>query len=319
VSRSVLTAPLLAFAFVIERLRGVPGARWVDRRAPWIVALLLLGAAVALAVWMAQRSPERVSMADLAAGSLSHMQSWVIVSGDLAASASSADGDYRYNLTDPGVPDARIVVYSSVELPEGPGTVSGTLLGGSSPRQPGFGWVGQLRADAFLAREPDPPWIAIGLAALALVIGAGHRTSYPMFFGQPPREMKATPLSMDVAVRRDWPFDQHVVPASLAWQPGAPVGLNFGDGRPVSLRLHSAHSGVDAGELRTLRNSQPALIVRPAMGDMALTFKATDQRDAVYAALMADVARPEVHRRVQPASSGAVDGSGAMDGSADGG
>src|SRR4029453_10428373 len=115
-----------------------------------------------------QRSPQRVSMAGLYAGDLSQMQTWIIVSGDLLEEASSSSPTHQYALTDASVPDAKLIVSSEVPLAAGQTTVSGILVGGTGGAQPGFGWVGQLRADPELAREPDPPWIAIGLVAAAV-------------------------------------------------------------------------------------------------------------------------------------------------------
>ena len=119
-------------------------------------------------------------MADLVAGDLSHLQTWIIVSGDLRDEGSSPPR-YRYAMTDAGVPDAKLIVMSEIELPVGEATVSGILVGGTSGAQRGFGWLGQLRADSELAREADPPWIAIALVVLAAFIGIGARTSYPVF------------------------------------------------------------------------------------------------------------------------------------------
>ncbi len=286
-SRSILRLPVVVFAFVVEQLRRIPGARQIERRAPWVVSALLLVALVALSVWMAQRSPQRISMAELVAGDLSRMQSWIIVSGELHAEPASANG-YRYTLTDSTVPDAVMTVTSPVELAVGQTTVSGTIVGGAQRARDGFGWVGQLRADSVLAHEPDPPWIAIALAATALFIAVAGRTFYPMFFSQAPPIPEPQTMKLQVGVRRDWPPSRQVVPGSLVLQPGAPVELRLPT-ETQQLRLHSAHSSVEVGELRRLLDSEPALVVRPATGELTISFASPDDRDAAFAALAADV------------------------------
>lgn len=253
----------------------------------------MIAALVALSVWMAQRSPQRISFAELASGNLSRMQSWIIVSGELRAEPVSAT-QYRYTLTDPAVPNALMTVESQVELAVGQTTVSGTLVGGASRAQDGFGWVGQLRADSVLAREPDPPWIAIALAATALFIAVGGRTFYPMFFRETPPVLKPEAVTLQVGVRREWPSSGgqgQVVPGTLVLQRGAPVELRVAT-ETQQLRLHSAHSSVESGELRRLFSSEPALILRPATGEVTISFASPDDRDAAFAALVADVMSP---------------------------
>lgn len=292
-SRSILRFPLVAFAFVIEQLRHIPGARQIERRAPWVVSALLAAAFVALVVWMSQRSPQRISFPELVAGNLSRMQSWIIVSGELRAEPTS-NTTYRYTLTDPAVPNALLTVESQVELAVGRTTVSGTIVGGASRAQDDFGWVGQLRADSVLAKEPDPPWIAIALLGTALFIGFGSRTFYPTFFRQARPVVKPETVTLEVGVRRDWPLSGgrgQVVPGTLAVRPGAPLELRVAD-ETQQLRLHSAHSSVESGELRTLSSAEPALILRPATGELTVSFATPDDRDAALGALVADVRSP---------------------------
>lgn len=279
--------PLVAFAFVVEQLRRIPGARLIERHTTFVVSVVAFTALVALAVWAAQRSPQRITMGELVAGDLSRMQSWIIVSGELSAEPISIAG-YRYKLTDPAVPDARMIVVSDVELPVGETTVSGTLIGGTSRPQEGFAWIGQLRADPVLAREPDPPWITIALAAAALFIAVGARTSYPMFFRQTSMMKAPEKKTLQVGVRHEWPPSaDKVVPGALALQPGAPVELREGT-ETQQLRLHSAHSSFEVGVLSRLNDSEPALVVRPSTGDLIITFGSFDDRDAAFAALVAD-------------------------------
>lgn len=293
VLRSILRFPLVLFAFVVEQLRRVPGAREIERRAPWVVSALMLAALVALSVWMAQRSPQRITFAELVAGKLSRMQTWIIVSGELSAAPASTT-QYRYTLTDPAVPDAVLIVESQVELDVAQTTVSGTIAGGASRAQDGFGWVGQLRADSVPAKEPDPPWIAITLAAVGLFIGLGSRTFYPKFFRRVPAHLDSATTTIQVGLRRDWPSsggNGQVVPSSVVLQRGAPVELRTG-AENQQVRLHSAHSGIEAGELHWLFNSEPALILRPSTGELTVTFATSGDRDTAYAALMVDVLTP---------------------------
>lgn len=250
----------------------------------------MLAALAALAVWMGQRSPQRLSFAELVGGNLSHMQSWIIVSGELRTYPLSTTV-YRYTLTDPTVPNAVLTVESQVELTVGQSTVSGTLVGGARRARDDFGWIGQLRADSVLAREPDPPWIAIALSAAALFITVAGRTSYPMFFRQAPPIPGPQTMTLHVGVRREWPPSAGpVVPGTLVLQPGSQVELRVPTGTQ-QLRLHSAHSGVEVGELRWLFDSVPALVVRPATGELTISFASPDDRDAAVAALVADVHR----------------------------
>jgi hypothetical protein len=215
------------------------------------------------------------------------MQTWIIISGDLRADPG-ATPPYRYTLTDPQVPDARLLVTSEAELQVGPTTVSGTLVGGAVRGQPGFGWIGQLRADAVLAREPDPPWIAITLAAAALLLALGSRSFYPTFFRQVPRLVRPRTTTLPVGVRREWPPSSGPVErGKIVLEPGAPVELRTPT-ETQQLRLHSVHSSFEVGELRRLRDSQPVLVVRPASGDLTIYFASVDDRDAAFGALMAD-------------------------------
>lgn len=292
-SLSILRFPVVALAFLVEQLRHLPGAREVERRAPWVVAVLMVAALAVLAVGMAEQTPQRISIADLVEGKLAPMQSWIIVSGELRAQQVSTT-DHRYVLTDPTVPNAVIFVTSQNELPLGVATISGHLVGGTRRAQAGTGWVGQLRADPVITREPDPPWIAIALAAAALFVAVGSRTFYPMFFRQAPRVPAPAAKTMQVGVRRGWPpAAGPVVSGTLEVQRGAPVALRVPTETQL-LRLHSPHSSVEVGELRRLFGSEPALVVRPATTEeLTVSFASVDERDVAYAALVADVQRPD--------------------------
>lgn len=140
IARGTWRGLLLGFAFLGEQLRRLPGFRLVERFSSWIAALLLGAAVVSLAIWMAQRSPQRVSMAELASGALSSMQTWVIVSGDVRAEQSAAPG-YQYVLTDPAVPIALLHISSQVELPVGAAHGSGGGLARAAPVTPVYAGV----------------------------------------------------------------------------------------------------------------------------------------------------------------------------------
>ena len=71
---------------------------------------------------------------------------------------------------------------------------------------------------------------------------------------------------------------------------------------PRIIRLHSAHSGADAGVLRTLSTTEPALVVRPSTGELLFLFATDAARDAVYEALVADAARARDQRTAAAAA-----------------
>lgn len=290
-SGRVLRIPLVAFAYLIEQLRHLPGARWVERHANVVVAVLLLAAFLVVAVSMAQRSPQRISLAELVHGDLAPMQTWIIVSGDLEGQDAQTS-TYRYNLTDPAVPDGTLVVFSQDPLPKGHVTVSGTLIGGATRAVAGFAWLGQLRADPVLAREPDPPWAGIAMAAVGLFIAFGSRTSYPMFFREAAADRAPRRATLPVGVRREWPpTPQPAVPGTVVLQTGQPIELRAQGAEPQRLRIHSAHSSVEVGALCWLSEAEPVLVVRPAAGDIVLSFNSADERDDALAALLADARR----------------------------
>ena len=295
----VFRTPIVAFSYAIQQLRRLPGARFVQEHQFLVIGSLVFVASIVLTAWAATRSPQRVSMGDLTAGSLSSLQSWIIITGDLAAD-SQTGGQFRYVLTDPNEADATLAVSSGTELPVGRTTVSGTLVGGNAPRMEDFAWRGQLVADSELAREPDPPWLAIGLFALAGFIGAAGRTSYPTFFKETPRPVAPLDGTMRARARRDWSVDDEFVDATLTSRPGQPLEVQLAGVGSQTIRLHSVHSGADTGVIRTTSTSEPALVVRPSTGELLFTFATDAERDSVFASLVADVAAS----RSQPITSG---------------
>lgn len=305
---TVLRVPLVAYGYLVERLRRLPVAGSVLRHTALVAGGLLAGAAVAFAVWAGTVAPQRVTLADLVVGNLSHMQTWIIVSGDLSAGAQRAVG-YRYVLTDAALPNAIMNVVSDMELQVGRTIVSGSYTGGREPvplvdLASGYRWIGMMRADAVPASENGPPWVSMGMLAAALLLLTAARVSYPMFFGQRPRPTGLRALTVPVGVRRgSLSTVGQVVPGTLVLQPGAPVELRVSDADPQRLRLHSARTGVEAGELRHLSGTEPALWVQPATGEMTLSFSSQDDRDAAYAALIADAEQGSQARVPGPAAS----------------
>ena len=293
---TVLQLPLLAYGFLVERLRHVPVAGTILRHTSLVAGGLVAAAALAFVVWAGTVAPQRVTLADLVVGNLSHMQTWIIVSGDLTEGAERTLG-YRYVLTDPTLPNAIMNVLSDVELHVGSTTVSGSYTGGREPvplvdLAAGYRWIGTMRADAVLGTEAGAPWVSIGLVTAAVLLVIAARVSYPMFFGQAPRRVVQRAMTMQVGVRRGaLTAVEPPLPGSLVIQPGVPVELRTSEGGTKELRLHSVRTGVEVGALRHLGSSEPALRVQPATGDLTLSFVSVDERDEAYAALIADAGR----------------------------
>ena len=265
----------------------------LQKHSALVATVLFVAAFISLGVWLSQRSPQRVTMADLVAGNLSSLQSWIIVTGDLQQAATASENGLRYNLTDPEVPNATLTVFSTAPLATGLTTVSGTLIGGRQAATLGYAWVGQMRADSMLAEEPGPPWLAGSLAGLAALWVIAGRTPYPVFFGSrsttaAARE-SAKPRSLNVRVRAERELsDAQVVDGVLRLNAEGPVELRTPDFGNQQLRLHSAKTSLEVGELRSLKASQPALIVRPSTGELTISFANAADRDAAVAALVAD-------------------------------
>jgi len=261
---NALRLPLLAFGYVVARIRRVPGARFVAPFVPWLVRGAFLAAFVLLLLWMAEASPQRMSLADLAAGKLSPMQSWVIVSGELQEERGSVPGAYRYRLIDPATPNAYLDVRSAVEWPLGSTTLSGMILGGRDGVPGGYVWSAPFQADPVLADELPPPAIAFVLIGFGILVLAGRRTSYPMFVAETPAEVPPGWGLVNVIVHPEAATSSpRAQPATLDRDTGVGTGeLRVQGSGPVPVRLHSAFTSVDVGELRGLRSSEPALRVR---------------------------------------------------------
>ncbi len=281
---------VLGVAFVGDRLRRLPGSGLVERFPGWTFALLFVVAMLAGAVWASQKSPQRISLADLSVGALAPMQTWIIVSGDVAAGSSSAT--HQYVLTDPAVAGARLIITSDVELPVGRTTVSGKLIGGDSRAPQGYDWVGHLQADPVTAQEQDPPWITIGLLGLGVLVIVVARTHYPVFFGDSPARVAPSRARIEVGVRRGWSPRDEIVPGTLAIEPGERVRLETSDGEIRDLRLQSASSSIEVGRFQALSGHELVLRLVASGGDLALKFANAADRDIAYSALAATAAMP---------------------------
>ena len=288
---SVIRVPIVAIAFVFEQLKRLPGAGFVRRYgAPIVIALSLL-AGVAFLVWGFERAPQRLSLAQLAAGELSPLQSWIIISGDLRAESSQPSRNL-YRLTDPQAPSASMIVVAAFDLPLGRQTISGQYTGTRVGVPAGFNFVGYMEAEPVLAQEQAPPWIAIGLASVALLLFGSSRTTYPTFFRESPGRTERATRDIPVRIHSNWPASStDVETGTLVFPVDGPVQLHRPDEAALELRLHSAHTSADVGELRSLRDAEPALVLRPATGEIMLGFDSRADRDATFMAVVADAQR----------------------------
>lgn len=282
---AILRLLIVAFSFIVEQLKRLAAAAHVGRHPSLATAGLMLAAFVALFVWGSERSAQRISLVELSNGGLAPMQSWIIVSGELRAEESQGPG-FRYLLTDPGAPNAKMSVNSPVELPLGQTTISGTFLGPREPMPPGQIWDGQIRADAIVAQEQAPPWLALVLAAAGLLVVVGGRISYPMFFHDRPQATVPRTKTLRVGVRRR-AAPATLIPGTLRLDPGGPLELSVSDTNGPPLRIYAGLISVAFGELRGLTTSEPVLRVHLAAGDLDVIFASLDDRAAAFAAMFA--------------------------------
>lgn len=298
---AILRFPVLLFAAGVDRVRGLPVARRLGPLVTWVARFLLLVAFVLALAWAAEASPERTSLADLAAGKLGGLQSWIIVSGDLSEEPGSTDFLHLYRLTDPAAPNAYLIVRSRPLQSVGWTTVSGHIVGGREGVPPGYAWSAPLDADPHLAAELPPPWTAIVLGGVALVIMVARRTRYPMFSDQFPGDVTPATSALRVTVRHEsGGRGRGTVPGTLSFagaEPGA-ADLTISGERRVPVRLHSAFTTVDVGVVHRLTGSEPALRVRSEGDDLTLSFASARERDSAFAALGAAA---QARRAVRPA------------------
>jgi hypothetical protein len=126
---------------------------------------------------------------------------------------------------------------------------------------------------------------------VATFVGLGSRTTYPTFVREAAGPGAAGSASVRVGVRREWPpLTSEQVAGSLEIAPDVPVVLNVPGRAPQMLRLHSARSSAEVGDLRRIGETVPALLVRSS-GEVTLTFASDHDRDTALAALVADAQR----------------------------
>ena len=288
---AILRYPVLLVAAGVDQLRRLPGARVTGPLTKWLARLVLLAAVVLTSLWAAEASPQRISLADLTAGKLGSLQTWIIVTGDLAEDPTSTAAEHIYRLTDPAAPNAYLVVRSESLQPLGRTTVSGHIEGGRDGVPPGYAWSARLNLDPKLAAELPPPWTAMLLAGLGVLIILARRTRYPMFRGETPSDALPATSGLRVGVRSEsGALGGATVPGTLAFassEPGA-ADLSISGARTVPVRLHSAFTSVDVGLVTRLSGSDPALRVRSDADDLYLSFASRRERDAAFAALGAE-------------------------------
>jgi hypothetical protein len=308
---AILRFPVLLFAAGVDYLRRLPGARALSPIVRWLPRLLLVVAVVLLALWALEISPQRISLADLAAGKLGQLQSWIIVSGELAPDPGSTDTLHVYRLTDPEAPNAYLVVRSEVVQPVGWTTISGHIRGGRERVPPGYAWSAPLDADSTLAVELPPPFAALALGAIGILIILGRRSRYPLFSSERPSDAFPATSALPVNARSESGRLGHAaVPATLSFtsaEPGA-ADLALARARPVPVRLHSAFTRVDVGVLHRLGASEPALRVRTENDDLTLAFASRRERDSAFAALGAEAQRQRAERNFGRTSSSGASG-----------
>lgn len=279
-------AVIVLLAFALEPLRRLTRShRWAGLQR-WVAPALLLAAAILVFRWGAEPSPERVSLADLAAGRLSPTQTWIVLSGELSEAPADALGDRVYNLTDRSAPQASLLVRSDRPLEIGRTTISGQLTGWQL--QPdGVSWWGQLQADDRLALESPPPWAALALALAGLLVVVASRTTYPVYFSDKPTDRPGRIGAVPVTVRSlaGRPLDASPRAVLERESDGAPAVLAVEGMEPIPLAFHSPRTGIDVGELRELGRSVPVLRLRPLATDATIAFATREDRDGAFHAL----------------------------------
>ena len=308
---AILRFPVLLFAAGVEQLRRLPGAARVAPVLRWLPRILLVAALVFATLWAIEISPQRISLADLAAGKLGQFQTWIIVTGDLSEEEVSTDDLRVYRLTDPAAPNAYLVIRSPVAQTVGRTTISGHIRGGREAVPPGYAWSAPVDADPTLARELPAPSTAILLGGLALLILLARRSRYPLFASESPSEAVPAASAFRVIVRSETGrLGRAAVPGTVAFgsaEPGAAT-LALPGARPLPVRLHSAFTTVDVGALYRLTGSEPALRVRSENDDLTLAFGSPRERDATFAALGAQAQAQRDARNLGRASSSRASG-----------
>lgn len=286
--RDLIRMPILVVLSVVERVRRLPGARIAAPLVPWLAAAMFLGAGFLLAGYMAEHSPQRVSLADLRAHNLSSIQEWFIVTGDLQEEQALPD-DYRYTLTDAAAPNAYLIVQSGHPWPEGHTTVSGRISGYVPFLPPDEPWYASMRADDELAIERPPPWTTMLLTLAGVFLLAARRSPYPMYVATSVERAARANGTVAVTVHPDAEQPgMGVVKGALELgdTAGTNPTLRTVDGRAVPVRVHSRLTSVRVGELRTVTSREPVIRLLSASGDLYVGFRSRAERDAVAATLL---------------------------------
>ena len=183
----------------------------ISARGPWVtravIAGLLAGTLIPVMILFAfTRVPTEVTFADLKAGFLPPMTSWLRLEGELRpvpddVQPASGDVPYVYTLSDPTNDRLAVSVESDAPLETGHTQVTGEVSGaGSVP-----GTVATITADVPAEPIRHDPWLLFALPAmLAIPVVVGLRTGYPVVRGDPPSPYRAGPLRLDESLAARW-------------------------------------------------------------------------------------------------------------------
>ena len=183
----------------------------IRARGPWVtravIGGLLAGTLIPVMILFAlTRVPTEVTFADLKAGFLPPMTSWLRLEGELRpvpedVQPASGDVPYVYTLSDPTNDQLAVSVESDAPLETGHTQVTGQVSGaGSVP-----GTVATITADVPTEPIRHDPWLLLALPAiLAIPVVVGLRTGYPVVRGDPPAPYRAGPLRLDESLAARW-------------------------------------------------------------------------------------------------------------------
>ena len=172
-----------------------------------MIAGLLAGTVIPVMIVFAfTRQPTEVTFADLKAGLLPPMTSWLRLEGELRpvpddVQPASGDVAYVYTLSDPTNDRLAVSVELDAPLETGHTQVTGQVSGaGSVP-----GTVATITADVPTEPIRHDPWLLLALPAiLAIPVVVGLRTGYPVVRGDPPAPYRAGPLRPDESLAARW-------------------------------------------------------------------------------------------------------------------
>lgn len=183
----------------------------IQARGPWVTRVviggLLAGTLIpVMIIFAVTRVPTEVTFADLKAGFLPPMTSWLRLEGDLRpvpddVQPASGDVPYVYTLSDPTNDRLAVSVELDAPLETGHTQVTGQVSGaGSVP-----GTMATITADVPTEPIRHDPWLLLALPAiLATPVVVGMRTGYPVVRGDPPAPYRAGPLRLDESLAARW-------------------------------------------------------------------------------------------------------------------